>query len=124
MMEEKKIFVNIANSEILEVSDMAMENTESITVGSLDEAIDSFNEKNWEFDDNIRAKLEEIFSEDEGDVLEALETAIHHALSNYQLDIDIKAPNGKIIHPREWFTADLETINDVVNGIIAKLRMS
>ena len=31
MMEEKKIFVNIANSEILEVSDMAMENTESIT---------------------------------------------------------------------------------------------
>lgn len=55
---------------------------------------------------------------------EALETAIHHALSNYQLDIDIKAPNGKIIHPREWFTADLETINDVVNGIIAKLRMS
>ncbi len=27
-------------------------------------------------------------------------------------------------HPREWFTADLETINDVVNGIIAKLRMS
>lgn len=55
---------------------------------------------------------------------EALETAIHHALSNYQLDVDIKAINGKIIHPREWFTADLETINDVVNRIIAKLKMS
>lgn len=55
---------------------------------------------------------------------EALETAIHHALSNYQLDVDIKATNGKIIHPREWFIADLETINDVVNRIIAKLKMS
>lgn len=55
---------------------------------------------------------------------EALETAIHHALSNYQLDVDIKATNGKIIHPREWFIADLETINDVVNRIIAKLKIS
>ncbi|MCC4347856.1 GIY-YIG nuclease family protein [Limosilactobacillus reuteri] len=55
---------------------------------------------------------------------EALETAIHHALSNYQLDVDIKATNGKIIHPREWFIADLETINGVVNRIITKLKMS
>lgn len=55
---------------------------------------------------------------------EALETAIHHALANYQLDVDIKVPNGKVIHPREWFTADLETINDIVNSIIVKLRMS
>lgn len=53
---------------------------------------------------------------------ESLETAIHHALANYQLDVDIKAPNGKTIHPREWFTADLDTINDVVNEIMAKLR--
>lgn len=61
MMEEKKIFVSIANSEILEVSELAVENTESITVGSLDEAIDYFDEKKWRFDDNVRSKLEEIF---------------------------------------------------------------
>lgn len=55
---------------------------------------------------------------------EALETAIHHALSNYQLDVDIKAPNGKVIHPREWFTADLDMIDEVVNTIVSKLKMS
>ena len=55
---------------------------------------------------------------------EALETAIHHALANYRLAVDIKAPNGKVIHPREWFVTDLDTINDVVNEIVAKLRMS
>lgn len=55
---------------------------------------------------------------------EALETAIHHALANYRLDVDIKAPNGRMIHPREWFVTDLETINDVVNEIVAKLRIS
>jgi hypothetical protein len=55
---------------------------------------------------------------------EALETAIHHALANYRLDVDIKVPNGRTIHPREWFVTDLDTINDVVNSIVAKLRMS
>lgn len=54
---------------------------------------------------------------------EALETAIHHALSNYRLDVDIKAPNGRLIHPREWFVADLDTINDAVNQIMSKLKM-
>ncbi|MSE09493.1 GIY-YIG nuclease family protein, partial [Lactobacillus salivarius] len=54
---------------------------------------------------------------------EVLERAIHHALSNYRLDIDIKAPNGKIIHPREWYIADLDTINNVINSIVAKLRI-
>lgn len=55
---------------------------------------------------------------------EALETAIHHALANYRLDVDIKVPNGRLIHPREWFVTNLGTINDVVNGIVAKLQMN
>lgn len=55
---------------------------------------------------------------------EALETAIHHALANYRLDVDIKAVNGRIIHPREWFVTDLDTINAVVNSIVAKLQMN
>lgn len=55
---------------------------------------------------------------------EALETAIHHALANYRLDVDIKAPNGRMIHPREWFVTDLDSINDVVNTIVLKLKMS
>ena len=55
---------------------------------------------------------------------EALETALHHALAQYQLDVDIKAGNGKIIHPREWFTADLDTINDLISRIISELRIN
>lgn len=55
---------------------------------------------------------------------EALETALHHALGQYRLDVDIKATNGKIIHPREWFIADLDTINNLINQIISKLQMS
>lgn len=55
---------------------------------------------------------------------EALETALHHALAQYQLDVDIKAGNGKIIHPREWFTADLDTINDLISRIISELSIN
>lgn len=55
---------------------------------------------------------------------EALETALHHALAQYRLDVDIKAANGKIIHPREWFIADLDTINNLINEIISKLQIS
>ena len=54
---------------------------------------------------------------------EALETALHHALAQYRLDVDIKAGNGKIIHPREWFIVDLNTINNLVSKIISKLQM-
>lgn len=54
---------------------------------------------------------------------EALETALHHALSQYRLDVDIKAANGKVIHPREWFVVDFETINDIINEIMSKLQM-
>ena len=54
---------------------------------------------------------------------EALETALHHALSQYRLDVDIKAANGKIIHPREWFVVDFDTINDLINEIIEKLQI-
>lgn len=55
---------------------------------------------------------------------EALETALHHALAQYRLDVDIKAGNGKTIHPREWFVVDLNTINTIVSDIISKLQMS
>lgn len=55
---------------------------------------------------------------------EALETALHHALYQYRLEVDIRAANGKIIHPREWFIVDLETINDIINEIMSKLQMA
>lgn len=55
---------------------------------------------------------------------EALETALHHALAHYRLDVDIKAGNGKIIHPREWFVVDLDTITDIITEIMSKLQMS
>lgn len=55
---------------------------------------------------------------------ESLETALHHALAQYRLEVDIKAANGKTIHPREWFIADFDTINNLINEIISKLRIS
>ena len=54
---------------------------------------------------------------------EALETALHHALAQYRLDVDIRAGNGKIIHPREWFIVDLNTINNLISQIISKLQI-
>lgn len=53
---------------------------------------------------------------------EALETALHHALAQYRLDVDIRATNGKIIHPREWFVVDFDIIDDLIHRIIAKLQ--
>lgn len=76
MVEEKNIYVSIANNEILEVSDMELDNSKTVIVSSLDQAVDSFVEKGWDFDDNIRAKLEEIFSEVEDDVLEAFDIKV------------------------------------------------
>ena len=54
---------------------------------------------------------------------ESLETAIHHALAQYQLDIDILGPNGRKIKPKEWFVVDLDTISEIVNEIVAKLQI-
>lgn len=54
---------------------------------------------------------------------ESLETAIHHALAQYQLDVDILGPNGRKIKPKEWFVVDLDTISGIVNEIVAKLQI-
>ncbi|AYJ41205.1 GIY-YIG nuclease family protein [Lactiplantibacillus pentosus] len=54
---------------------------------------------------------------------EALETALHHAMAEYQLKIDITAANGRLIHPREWFVIDLTQIEEIAADIISKLRM-
>lgn len=54
---------------------------------------------------------------------ESLETALHHEMAEYQLDIDITAANGRLIHPREWFVVDLTTIEEIAANIISKLRM-
>lgn len=54
---------------------------------------------------------------------ESLETAIHHALKKYRLNVEIPAPSGKMLQPREWFVVDLKTIEEIVNQIISKLRM-
>ena len=54
---------------------------------------------------------------------ESLETAIHHALAQYQLDVDILGPNGRKIKPKEWFVVDLDTISEIVNEIVAKLQI-
>lgn len=53
---------------------------------------------------------------------EKLETAIHHVLEDYRLDVSIKAPNGKVITPREWFVIDLPKVEEIVNAIVTKLQ--
>ena len=52
---------------------------------------------------------------------EVLETALHHALAEYQLDVDITAANGRIVRPREWFAVDFNTIFEVSQRIVARL---
>lgn len=52
-----------------------------------------------------------------------LERAIHNALESYQFDVEITGPNGKMINPHEWFVVDFETIEEVVNSIVSKLRI-
>lgn len=51
-----------------------------------------------------------------------LETAIHHALRPYQLNIDITLPNGNKIHPEEWFCVELKKIEDIIKEIFDSLR--
>ena len=34
------------------------------------------------------------------------------------------AGNGRLVHPREWFVVDFETINKYINEIMSKLKIS
>ncbi len=52
---------------------------------------------------------------------ETLETALHHALAQYQLNVDITVANGRIVRPREWFVVDLSVIQDIVQKIVTQL---
>lgn len=51
-----------------------------------------------------------------------LETTLHHALADYQLELEIKSPNGKMIRPREWFVIDLSRVEKIINSIIAMIQ--
>ena len=55
---------------------------------------------------------------------EVLETALPHALAEYQLDVDITAANGRIVKPREWFLVDIKTIIQTGNRIISDLQFA
>lgn len=51
------------------------------------------------------------------------ETAIHHALSNKNLDVSIVAPNGRMIIPKEWFVVSLEDLQKVINEIVIRVNL-
>lgn len=53
-----------------------------------------------------------------------LETTLHHILSGKKLDINIKAPNGKYIKPREWFIVSLDELDRIINEIMMQLNLS
>lgn len=52
-----------------------------------------------------------------------LETTLHHALDGKQLDIEIQAPNGKYIKPREWFIVDLTELDRIINEIVIQMNL-
>ncbi len=52
-----------------------------------------------------------------------LETTLHHALDRKQLDIEIQAPNGKYIKPREWFIVDLTELERIINEIVIQMNL-
>lgn len=51
----------------------------------------------------------------------SVETALHHALNDFQLQVEIAGPNGKMITPREWFVIPFEDIKLTIEKLIASL---
>lgn len=51
------------------------------------------------------------------------ETAIHHALSNYNLDVSILGPNGKMLVPKEWFVVPLSELQEVIDKIVMMVNL-
>lgn len=50
------------------------------------------------------------------------ETVLHHMLDSTQLQVEITAPNGHLIKPREWFVVSLNQIEDIINRIIVEVQ--
>lgn len=50
------------------------------------------------------------------------ETVLHHILADSQLQVEIEAPNGTLIKPREWFVLTLDEIDDAINRIIVEMQ--
>ncbi|WP_268912552.1 GIY-YIG nuclease family protein [Lentilactobacillus sp. SPB1-3] len=53
---------------------------------------------------------------------ESLETALHHALKQYRLNVDITVGNGRIVQPREWFVVDFDKIQNIAQDIVMRLQ--
>lgn len=52
----------------------------------------------------------------------AVENALHHSLSDFQLQVEITGPNGKTITPREWFVIPFSDIEITINKLISSLN--
>ncbi|MFC7062619.1 GIY-YIG nuclease family protein [Halobacillus seohaensis] len=52
------------------------------------------------------------------------ETAVHHTLSNKNLDVSIQGANGKMLDPKEWFVVTLEELQQVIDQIIMMVNLS
>lgn len=51
-----------------------------------------------------------------------LETTLHHILAERQLNIDIPAPNGRKIKPKEWFIISIPELEDIIDDIMVKMQ--
>lgn len=51
------------------------------------------------------------------------ETTMHHALANYNLDVLIQGPNGKMLVPKEWFVVSLEKLQEVINEVVMRVNL-
>lgn len=48
-----------------------------------------------------------------------LEDVLHTILDSHRLNVAIKAPNGDIFRPQEWFTVNVQTASDIVDHLFA-----
>ena len=52
----------------------------------------------------------------------SVETALHHSLNDFQLQIEITGPNGRSITPREWFVIPFSDIETTINKLVSSLN--
>lgn len=52
----------------------------------------------------------------------ALETALHHALAETQLDVDILAANGRMFKPRVWLLESLKQFQEITTKMFITLK--
>lgn len=122
MEGEKMIYIKIANREILEVTDTETENFQSVDKTNLDDTVDYFQKNNLKYDELILQKLENIFSESDGDVLEDFDIKVSTENRSFNELADM-FNEGDIIIPdvQRKFVWDTNKCSKIIESILMGL---